>query len=173
MAYTELFTEARVETSADTRAKAIAALGFDELATAEKLDRANFDSDEQYFDAVAMLSVRHNDPTYREAYTKVRREYNAQKRAEAEAVADRQHQQEIAHAIKACTLSPLEQAEVDSRARRAAQADLAAGLIPYDQFGATVERYAKAGTETAKVEKVHGADLNRQIREAMRRARGM
>lgn len=167
----ENFTE-RVITSEDTRRQMIQALGFDEPATAEKLSRHNFSSDEDYFAAVAELSVKHNSPEYREAYRKVRREYNAQKRAEEQATAEARHKAEIAQAIKDCVLRPEEQARVDDDARCRAQADLAAGRISFQQMGATVTKYAERLTQAAKEEKVHTADFNQQLREAIAKAAG-
>lgn len=167
----EHFVE-RVETSEDTRRRAVAALGFDEPPTEEKLNRADFGSDEAYFHACAELAVRNHSEEYRKEYEKIRKQYNAQQRAEAEAAAEKQHQEEIQKAIRDCVLRPEEQKRVDNDARSRAQTDLAAGVISYDQFGATVERYAEAGTKSAKAAKVHAADFNKQIREAMAAARG-
>lgn len=61
---------------------------------------------------------------------------------------------------------------MDDEARRRAQADLAAGRISFQQIGEVVASYAEKLTEAAKVEKVHNADLNRQIREAMKQIVG-
>lgn len=69
----EIFEDAKVETSEDTRKKAIAAFGFDEPPALEKLSRSDFGSDEEFYNAVAELSVRNNSPEYREAYRKIRR----------------------------------------------------------------------------------------------------
>ena len=161
----------RVETSAETREKAVQALGFDEPPTAEKLSRSDFNSDEEYFHACAELAVRNHSPEYRAEYTRIRREYTAQKRAEEEAAAEQKHQEEIAQAIKDYVLRPEEQARVDDEARSRAQADLAAGKISFQQLGASVAQYAEKLTQGAKEEKVHTADLNRQIREAMAKVR--
>ena len=68
-------------------------------------------------------------------------------------------------------LSTDEQAKVDDEARSRAQADFAAGRISFQQLGATVAAYAEHLTQEKKESKVHSADLNRQIREAMRRVR--
>ena len=162
----------RVETTTDTREKAAQALGFDEPPVAEKLSRSDFNSDEEYFHAVAELSLRNNSPEYREAYRRIRREYTAQKRAEEEAAAEQKHQEEIAQAIKDCVLRPEEQARVDDEARSRAQADLAAGRISFQQLGASVTQYAEKLTHEAKEMKVHNADINRKIREAMAKVRG-
>ena len=69
-------------------------------------------------------------------------------------------------------LSTDERAKVDDEARRRAQNDLAAGRISFQQLGATVASYAEKLTKEAKETKVHNADINRQIRAAMLRARG-
>lgn len=167
----ENFTEYRVETSADTREKAVRAFGFDEPATTKKLDREDYPSDEAYFHACAELTLRNNSPEYRKEYTKIRREYNAQKKAEEEAAAEKQHQEEIKAAIRDCVLSTDEQAKVDDEARSRAQADLAAGKIAFQQLGASVTRYAEKLTHEAKEMKVHNADINRQIRAAMMQIR--
>lgn len=167
----ELFTDAKIETSADTRAKAVRALGLDEPPVSEKLSRTDFGSDEEYFHALTELSLRNNSPEYREAYQKIRREYIAQQmEAEAEATEQR-HQAEIAQAIKDCVLSSSEQSAVDDEARRRAQDDLAFGRISSGQLGQAVAQYAEKLTRAAKEEKVHTADLNLQIRKAMREAR--
>lgn len=167
----ENFTEYRVETSEDTLRRAVAALGFDEPATAEKLDRRNFPSDEAYFDAAALLAMRNSSDEYRQHYEKIRREYTAQQTAKAEEAEQRRHQQELEQAIKACVLTPKEQQQVDDVARERAQADFAAGLISYDKIGERVEYYAQAGTAAARYEKVYGADMNAQIRRALAQAR--
>ena len=86
-------------------------------------------------------------------------------------LAVRKHQEEIAQAIKDYVLRPEEQARVDDEARSRAQADLAAGKISFQQLGASVAQYAEKLTRDAKEEKVHTADLNRQIREAMAKVR--
>lgn len=161
----------RVETSEDTREKVIRALGFDEPPAAEKLARSDFGSDEEYFHAVAELSVRNNSPEYREAYRAIRKQYTAEKRAMAEAAEEAQRQAKLEQAIKDCVLRPEEQARVDDAARSRAQADLAAGRISFQQLGASVAQYAEKLTQAAKEEKVHTADLNAQIRAAMRSAR--
>lgn len=163
----ELFDNAKLETSEDTRKKAIAALGLDEVPISQKLDRAAFDSDEAYFSAVALESVRHNSPEFRQAYRQIRQEYAAQRRAEAEAAAEAQHQAEIEKAIRDCVLSPSEQSRVDDEARSRAQTDLATGRISFQEMGAAVARYAEQLTAEAKERKVHTADINRQIRAAM------
>lgn len=157
----------RIITSADTRAQAIRAFGFDEAANADKLRRENFDSDEAYFDAVAMMAVRHDNPTYRSAYLETRRKFYAEKEAEAQRAAEQKRAEEIEAAIKSCTLTEAEQLRVDSEARSRAQGDLAVGKISYQQMGQAVEDYAKTLTEAAKVEKVHRADFNAQIRAEM------
>lgn len=166
----EFFDNAKLETSEDTRKKAIAALGLDEVPISQKLDRAAFDSDEAYFSAVALESVRHNSPEFRQAYRQIRQEYAAQRRAEAEAAAEAQHQAEIEKAIRDCVLSPSEQSRVDDEARSRAQADLASGKISFQQLGDAVTQYAETLTSEAKELKVHNSDINRQIREAMRQA---
>ena len=61
---------------------------------------------------------------------------------------------------------------MDDEARRRAQVDLAAGKISFQQIGATVASYAEKLTEAAKVEKVHNADFNRELREAMKKIAG-
>lgn len=159
----------KVETSMDTRNKFARALGFDEPPVEQKLNRADFGSDEEYFHACAELAVRNNSPEYREAYNKIRREYNARKAAEEEAAAEKKHHEELAKAIEDCELTRMEQDEVDNEARRRAQDDLANKKISYQQFGAAVERYAKQLTRDAKEGKVHSADINRQLREQYRR----
>lgn len=167
----ELFTDAKIETSADTRAKAVRALGLDEPPVAEKLNRADFSSDEEYFHALTELSLRNNSPEYRAEYSRIRKEYTARKAEEDAAAAEQKHQAEIARAIKDCVLSSSEQSAVDDEARRRAQDDLAFGRISSGQFGQAVAQYAEKLTRAAKEEKVHTADLNRQIREAMMGAR--
>lgn len=167
----DLFKDAKVVTSADTRAKAVRALGLDEPPVTEKLSRSSFSSDEEYFDACARLSVQQNSPEYREAYRAVRKQYTAQQEAERQAREEQKHQAEIAQAIKDCVLSTDEQAKVDDEARSRAQADFAAGRISFQQLGATVAAYAEHLTQEKKESKVYSADLNRQIREAMRRVR--
>ena len=168
----DFFEDTKVVTSADTRAKVVRALGFDEPPTTEKLSRSSFNSDEEYFDAVARLSVQQNSPEYREAYRAIRKQYTAQQEAERQAQEEQKHQAEIAQAIKDCVLSTDEQAKVDDEARSRAQADLAAGKISFQQLGATVADYAGKLTEEAKKDKVHNADFNRQLREAMAKVRG-
>lgn len=163
----EIFEDAKVETSEDTRKKAIAAFGFDEPPALEKLSRSDFGSDEEFYNAVAELSVRNNSPEYREAYRKIRREYTAQKKAEEEAAAEQKHQEEIAQAIKGCVLRPEEQQKVDNQAREMAQNDLAAGRISFQEMGAAVARYAEQLTAEAKERKVHTADINKRLRAAM------
>lgn len=163
----ELFDNAKVETSADTRERAIRALGLDEVPVEKKLNRSDFPSDESYFDAVARLSVQHNDPAYREAYRAIRRQYNAEKEAAEADAAEQQHQAEIDQAIRDCVLSTSEQARVDDEARSRARADLAAGRISFQQLGAVVADYAEKLTAEAKELKVHNADINKQIRAAM------
>lgn len=162
----------RVETGEDTRKKAVAALGFDERPVEEKLSRGDFDSDEAYFRAVAELSVRNNSPEYREAYRRIRKQYNAEKQAEAEAKAAEEHEARLKKAIAACTLSEGEQGAVDSEASRLAQADITSGKISYEGFGSAVEEYKKKLGENAKRKKVHAADFNRQLREAIATACG-
>lgn len=163
----ENFTDYRIETSEDTRAKMVRAFGFDEPPHAEKLSRADFDSDEAYFSAVAETSVRHNSPEFRAAYKAVRREYNERKAAEEAEKAERQHQEEIQKAIRDCVLRPEEQAAVDAEARRQVQADLVAGRITYDQMGTYMEEFAARLTQAKKADKVHAADFNAQLRAAM------
>ena len=82
----DFFKDAKVVTSADTRAKAVRALGLDEPPVTEKLSRSSFSSDEEYFDACTRLAVQNHDPAYRAEYTRIRREYNTRK-AEEEAAA--------------------------------------------------------------------------------------
>lgn len=168
----DIFANSRVETSADTREKLKRALGFDEPPVTEKLNRADFGRDEEYFHACAELAVRNNSPEYRREYQRIRKEYTARKAEEEAAAAEQKHQEEIAQAIKDCVLRPEEQQRVDDEARRRAQADLAAGRISFQQIGEVVASYAEKLTEAAKVEKVHNADLNRQIREAMKQIVG-
>lgn len=98
--------------------------------------------------------MRNRSPEYRAEYTRIRREFNAQKEAEAQAAADKAHQAQIEQAIRDCVLRPEEQSKVDERARELAQSDLAAGKIAYSQMGAAVERYASLLTEEAKTNKV-------------------
>ena len=167
----DFFKDAKVVTSADTRAKAVRALGLDEPPVTEKLSRSSFSSDEEYFDACTRLAVQNHDPAYRAEYTRIRREYNTRKAEEEAAAAEQKHQQELAQAIKDCVLSTDEQAKVDDEARSRAQADFAAGRISFQQLGATVAAYAEHLTQEKKESKVYSADLNRQIREAMRRVR--
>lgn len=162
----ENFTTCRVETSEDTRKRAVAALGLDEPSTTEKLDRRDYPSDEAYFHACAELALRNNSPEYRREYQKIRREHRA-KKAEEEAAAEQKHQEEIKTAIRDCVLSPDEQTTVDNEARRRAQADLAAGKISFQQIGAATEEYAAKLSQGAKEEKVHRADFNAQLRAAM------
>lgn len=167
----ELFTDAKIETSADTRAKAVRALGLDKPPVTEKLNRADFGSDEEYFHAMTELTLRNHSPEYRETYQKIRREYTAQQMEAEAAAAEQKHQAEIARATKDCVLTSSEQSAVDDRARALAQDDLAFGRISSGQFGQAVAQYAEKLTRAAKEEKVHTADLNRQIREAMMGAR--
>ncbi len=157
----------KVISSADVREKAVQRLGFDEPPITEKLSRSDFGSDEAYFHACAELAVRNRSPEYRAEYQKIRREYNARKAEEEQAAADKEHQKEIEQAIRDCVLRPEEQNAVDERARKMAQADLAAGKIVYSQMAPTVERYAALLTEEEKTRKVYNFDMNRQIREAM------
>lgn len=161
----------RVETSADTREKAAQALGFDEPPVEAKLSRANFSSDEAYFHACAELAVRNNSPEYRREYERIRKQYNAKQRAEAETAAEQEHQEEIEKAIKDYVLRPEDQAKVDAEARKRAQADLAAGKISFQQLGASVAQYAEKLTQAAKEKAVHTTDFNRQLREAMAKVR--
>lgn len=162
-----LFENAKVTTSEDTRIKAAQILGFTEPAVTEKLNRADFPSDEAYFDACARLAVQNHDPAYRAEYTRIRREYNARKAEEEAAAAEQKHQAEIAQAIKNCVLRPEEQQRVDDEARNRAQADLAAGRISFPQLGQAVADYAAKLTEDFKRDKVHHADFNAQLRAAM------
>ena len=76
-----------IETSEDTREKMKRAFGFDEPPVTEKLKRADFGSDEEYFDAAARLAMQNHDPAYRAEYARIRREYTARKQEE-EAAAD-------------------------------------------------------------------------------------
>lgn len=161
-----------IETSEDTREKMKRAFGFDEPPVTEKLKRADFGSDEEYFDAAARLAMQNHDPAYRAEYARIRREYTARKQEEEAAAAEKKHQEEIEQAIKDCVLRPEEQQRVDDEARRRAQVDLAAGKISFQQIGATVASYAEKLTEAAKVEKVHNADFNRELREAMKKIAG-
>ena len=167
----DIFENAKVETSADTKEKVIRALGFDEPPVGEKLERSAFPSDEAYFDAVARLSVQQNSPEYREAYRAIRKQYTAEQRAAEEAAAEQKHQAELAQAIKDCVLRPEEQKKVDDEARARAQVDLAAGRISFQQLGETVAQYCDSLTEEAKKTKVHTADFNAQLRAAMKSAR--
>lgn len=80
-------------------------------------------------------------------------------------------EQEEIGSTKDCVLTSSEQSAVDDRARALAQDDLAFGRISSGQFGQAVAQYAEKLTRAAKEEKVHTADLNRQIREAMMGAR--
>lgn len=169
----DIFQNAKVETSMDTRNRVARALGFDEPPVEQKLSRSSFCSDEEYFDACARLAVQNYSPEYRAEYTRIRREYNARKAEEEAAAAEKKHQQEIAQAITNCVLRPEEQKRVDDEARSRAQADLAAGRISFQQLGETVAQYAERLTQEEKESKVHNADINRQIREALLQARGL
>lgn len=168
-----MYDMTKVETSADTRKKMARQFGFDEPSVTEKLNRADFGSDEEYFHACAELAVRNNSPEYRREYTKIRRKYTAQKAAEEAAEAERKHQEEIEQAIRDYVLRPEDQQRVDDEARRRAQDDLANGKISFQQMGAAVAKHAEKLTQEAKEDKVHTADINRQIREAMMEARGI
>lgn len=168
----ELFDGAKLETSADTRAKAVRALGFDEPPATEKLSRSSFSSDEEYIHACTELSLRNHSPEYRQEYERLRRQYTGQLEAERQDQEEQKRRQELAQAIKDCVLRPEEQQRVDDEARSRAQADLAAGRISYQQLGAAVAGYAERLTQEKKESKVHSADLNRQIRAAMAQARG-
>lgn len=168
----ENFVDYKVETSDDTRQRVVAALGLDEVPVEMKLNRGDFSSDEEFFDAAALLAVRNHDETYRREYERIRKQYVAQQRAAAEAAAAQKRKGEIAQKIKTCTLSQTEQAQVDDVARQRAQADFAAGRISFQEFGQAVERYAEDGTETAKRDRVLHDDMNARLRMAMREARG-
>ena len=94
----DLFENAKVETSADTREKVVRALGFDEPPVEQKLSRSSFNTDEEYFDACARLAVQNHSPEYRREYERIRREYTAKQDEERQAQEEAEHQAKIAQA---------------------------------------------------------------------------
>ena len=159
----ELFDNAKLETSASTRAKAARLFGLDEPPVTEKLDRASFATDEEYLHAATELSLRNHSPEYRREYERLRRQFTAQQEEQRQAQEEKQHQMEIARAVQSCILSQEEQQRIDAEARSRAQADLAIGKIGYAELGPTVTRYAEALTQETKELKVHNAYINARI----------
>ena len=159
------------ETSADTREKAVRAFGFDEPDTASKLDRADFPSDEAFFDAVAMLEVRHSDPTYRAAYTKARREFNTRQREEAECAAQAAADEAYTARVKAYTLTPEQETQVTAQAAELAAQDLRAGRIRLEDFQEAVGKHRDELTREERERAVSTQMLNEATRAAMMQIR--
>ncbi len=150
----------RFETRAETAARATVALGFDAPDALDVVDRNQYADEDSYLDAVALETMRRNNPEFAAA----RRMAAARYRERQEAAERERQRQEYGRLRGAAKLDSGEVAAIDKEAERLAKADLAAGKIQYSGIADAISTHAKTLKEKKLDSKAAAQQMNNLIR---------
>lgn len=150
----------KIENANATRARVANQLGFARNESLDKLDRANFESDEAYIDACVEQEMKASDPARMRIKRELEREYAKRREAEIQAKQDAAYK-EIRAGI---TLDGLDHESIHNEATRLAQEDLAAGRIFTKDLGKRIAEHAEELAGKRKDEKAGSKMMNAMFR---------
>ena len=144
----------------DSRMKLSERLGLNQESIFDLLNRADFDSDDAYLDALTKLEMERRSPEYREIRRQLAGAYEAMNEEKV-----RQQQNEDFQRFRAAVqLDHLDKKNIDTEARRLAEADLAAGKISAGGMGAAIMEHSKALEGQKLDQKAANAQMNAMFR---------
>lgn len=150
----------KFETSGETVARVTKALGFDAPDALDVVDRNQYADEDSYLDAVALETMRRNNPEFAAA-----RRTAAARYRERQAAAERERQrQEYGRLRASVKLDSVEAQAIDRRAREMAGADVMARRISAADLSESIEKHKKALTEQKKDSKAAAQQMNNLIR---------